>query len=130
MTLRTAVAVKNAEASATISAMNGGSVQLRTGTPAALITDAAAGTLLATVVLPNPALNAVSNGVATMNAVTNVAAAAGGTIGHGRILKSDGTILFDGTVTLAGGGGDIIATVMSVAIGDPVGITAFSYARS
>lgn len=129
MTFRVSDLVRNAEASAFMALLNGATVQLRSGDQPTALGDPASGILIAEIVLPNPALASVAGGIAVMNEVQNSVALAEGTIGHARCITSGAQVVFDGTVSLEDGGGDIIATVLSVLANDIVGILAFNYSR-
>lgn len=131
MTFNIAELVLNAEAEAFISLLDSGTCELRTGTQPALVTDAATGTLIATITLPATALNApAASGVAILASTTAVSVVADGTIGWARFKKSGGATVFDGSVTLTGNGGDVIATAIEVLIDDLVNIVSMSYTRS
>lgn len=69
-------------------------LQLRTGSAPAATTDAAAGTLLASFNLPNPAFGASSSGVATANTISGTTGAAAGTVGHYRVVNRGGTCVW------------------------------------
>lgn len=123
--------VLNAEAEAFISLLDGGTCELRTGVQPALVTDAATGILLATVVIPPTALDSpASGGVATLAPTDQAAAVAGGTIGWARFKKSDLSTVFDGDVTEPGGGGDVIVTEVAILIDDLTDIISMNYTRS
>jgi len=131
MTFNVATITHNTESEAFITLLDGGSCELRTGSQPALVTDAATGTLIATIVLPATALSApAAAGTADLAVTTEVAVVAGGTIGWARFKKSDASTVFDGSVTLSGGGGDIIATLLIVVATDLVNIVSMSYTRS
>jgi hypothetical protein len=81
---------------ATVEAGTGDStIQLRTGSAPASIGDAAAGTLLATVVLPATVFTSDGAGALTANVIATVQAVAAGTIGHFRVLDGDGNPVED-----------------------------------
>lgn len=85
-----------------------GYAEFRTTTKPANPQTAAPGTLLATVRFSNPAYGTFSNGRAVANPIAsdeNVAAS--GVCGWFRVYDCDGTPLWDGEVTITGGGGDI-----------------------
>lgn len=131
MTFNVDEIVLNAEAEAFISLLDGGTCELRTGTQPAAITDPVTGTLIATIVLPATALGgAASGGVASLATTTAIEAIADGTIGYARFKKSDTSSVFDGSVTLSAGGGDLIATEVALLIGELVNIVSMSYTRS
>jgi len=131
MTFNIATIVLNAEAEAFMSLFDGGFCELRSGAQPAAITDGATGTLIATINLPGTALDSPAvSGVASLATTVESAAIADSTIGWARFKKSDGASVFDGSVTLSGGGGDVIATLVDLLIDDLVNIVSMSYARS
>lgn len=98
MALRLATATRNALANTLGDALDGGSIQVRTGSQPATPDTAASGTLLGTLTYPNPAFGAPSTGVVTANAITSdTSADASGTAGHVRQLDSGAAIHSDAT---------------------------------
>ena len=132
MTFNVSVLVLNAEAEAFISLLDGGTCELRTGVQPAAITDAATGTLIAVVTMESIALATPAvAGVATLNLpLTDGIALANGDIGWGRFLTSGSDPVFDGSTTLNGGGGEIIATTIGMLVGESVNIESMSYSRA
>lgn len=65
------------------------------------------GTLLVTFTLADPVAGAAVNGVVTWNAIAATNVATSGTAGWFRVADSNGTAIFDGTVTATGAGGDL-----------------------
>ena len=131
MTFNIAELVLNAEAEAFITLLDGGTCELRTGVQPATITDPVTGILLATIVLPATALSApATGGTAILASTIAVAAIADGTVGYARFKKSDNSTVFDGAVTLSGGGGDVLATAVALLISDLVNILLLDYTRS
>ncbi|MFN3487476.1 MAG: hypothetical protein ACK44W_18570, partial [Planctomycetota bacterium] len=101
-------------------------LELRTGAPPANCAAADAGTLLASMSLPADFLAAASGGSKALAGVwQDLAADAAGTVGHFRI-KQGGTCHIQGTVTAAGGGGDMILDNPVLAVGQEVSVTAFT----
>lgn len=98
-----------------------GTLEIRTGSQPANPGTAASGTLLATFTLPNPAFGAASTGVATLNAVTSVTAAATGTAGYFRIKNNAGTAIMDGDCGTSGATLNLNTT--SITSGGNVSIT-------
>lgn len=101
------------------------------GTVPASVTDALSGnTVLATLALPDPAFGAAVDEAtvvrATLEAVATVQATASGVASFFRFLDGAGTVIAQGTVTAAGGGGDMIINDVDVVEGGDVRITAFS----
>lgn len=135
MSLQYGVAVRNAMLDA-IEATIGTSpkLQLRSGSPPANCAASATGTLLAEITLPSNWLADASSGAKALagdwSGVGASGAAAGTDIGHFRILDSGGsTCHMQGTVTEAGGGGDMIADNQNIAEDQAVSITSFSITR-
>lgn len=72
------------------------------------------------------AFGAADAGVATANAITDDSDAAGGTIDHAHLRKSDTTELVACTVTATGGGGDFEMSSLVIGAGDTVSVTSFT----
>lgn len=127
MAIRLPVARRTAAVDAILSVLNaGGSVEIRSGAQPATADDAASGTLLATIALAVPAFGGGVNGVATLGATpaltgTGVAA---GTAGWFRAKTTGGATAMDGSVSVAGGGGDVTLATTTVSIGLTVRLTA------
>ena len=120
MTLTLSTAGRNAAADAVTALMDGGTLELRSGT----------GTVVAAFALPSPAFAAAADGVATGNGVPMSTTANAGTIASARILNSVGVPEITGlTVTLTGGGGDIELTNLSPGAGSTVEIASLSYTQ-
>jgi len=103
-----------------------GSIQIRTGAQPASADNAATGTLLATVVLADPAFAAAVAGVATLDAtpVLSTTGVAAGTAGWFRMLDNSGDTVLDGAVTVTGGGGELELNTLTISVGVTVEITA------
>lgn len=129
MATKLSTAVRNARLDAIEVAVGASPVlRIRTGAPPATVADPDSGTALTLIPLPADWLDPASGGVKGMAApVGPSAAVATGTAGHFRLYASDGvTPHIQGTVTMAGGGGDMIVDNTSIATGQPVTITAFT----
>jgi hypothetical protein len=100
-------------------------IQLRTGSPPSSITDAAAGTLLAEIVLPAPAFSAASGGTAAANAIGTVQASADGTIGHARVLDGDGNVVED-TGSVGTSGTEVVVNATAVVTGADVTVNSWT----
>lgn len=73
------------------------------------------------------AFAAAAAGTAAANAITDDTNAAGGTVDHAQLLKSDGTTLvMTCTCTATGGGGDFELTSLVIGAGDTVSVTSLS----
>lgn len=86
-------------------------------------------TVLATITLADPAFGAAVNGVATLAGTPlDDAATATGTADNFQATDSDDNVVFSGTVTATGGGGDLtLDTTVISSIGQIVTITGGSY---
>jgi hypothetical protein len=87
-----------------------------------------AGTELVSMTLPNPAFAAASGGVKAKTGTWSGTAGASGTADYYRLYESDGTTCrAQGTVTAAGGGGDLIIDNVTIASGQTVTVDTFTY---
>lgn len=129
MALREHTDTRNAKTDAAVARLNGGSLKIYTGSQPAAATDAATGTLLATVALANPAFGASANGTATATDPASVNASASGTAGWFRAVTSGGATVFDGSVTASGAGGDMTLSSTALTSGAAVDITSFTYTQ-
>lgn len=116
-------ASRSAMCYALVSQLDGGTIEIRSGTRPASANDTATGSLLAAVTLKTPAFGAASNGVATINDPDPVTASASGTATWFRALTSEGGTVFDGSVTATGGGGDLTLVTTSLTNGLSVDVT-------
>lgn len=127
MTLTLNSGPRNAMCDALVDLLDAGAgaatIQVRSGTRPSLPSDAATGTLLATVTLADPAFGSASSGAATLTDPASVNAAASGTASWFRALDSNALAVFDGSVTATGGGGDLTLTTVTIISGQPVDIT-------
>jgi hypothetical protein len=133
MATRISLAARTAAAGAIAALVDGGSgpgrIRIYTGAQPAGPGTAPTGTLLADFVLSDPAF-AVASGVATLDitpAVSTTGVAAG-TAGWFRVLDSteaagSGLGVYDGSVTVTGGGGDLTLATTTVSVGLTVDIT-------
>lgn len=135
MPLRLADATRTAKANAAVDLLDvgtgtaGGTIKIYTGSQPATPATAPSGTLLATVVLANPAFGAASAGVATLTDPASVNAVATGTAGWARFADRDGAAVMDGDVTATGGGGVVTLSSTSLTSGSPVDITGGTYTQ-
>ncbi|GAG31501.1 unnamed protein product, partial [marine sediment metagenome] len=88
---------RNASIDAVNTLLNGGTLEIRTGTPAA-IDGTPTGTVLATLSINATAFGSASAGSATFNAIVDVTATAAGTAGHYVAKDSSGNAERNGTV--------------------------------
>lgn len=86
-----------------------------------LIKTAGGALLLVTINLPNPAFGAAALGVSTLNGVplTGIAVA-GGVAAVMQVVDTDGTVVYTGTVGIAGSGADAIIDSVNIALNDVV----------
>lgn len=104
-----------------------GTVQIRTGGQPATAGTAASGTLLGTLTLSDPAFADAVNGVATAGAITGDSSAdATGTAGWYRVLDSTGATVMDGSISAAGGGGDMILDSTAIVQGGTISVTSWT----
>jgi len=126
-TLRLATSARNAAAKGVTDLIDAGTgpgtLKIYSGAQPATPGTAASGTLLATVVLTDPAFGAPSNGVVAGGDPAAVNAAATGTAGWCRIADSDGNAVLDGDVTVSGSGGFLQLSSVNLTSGAPVDIT-------
>lgn len=129
MTIQLSTDVRNAKADATETAIGASPIlRIRTGAPPANCAAARAGTVLATVNLPADWLTAASNGNKSRNGTwEDLAADAAGTAGHFEIMNNAGTVChMQGTVTAAGGGGDMTLDNAVFAVGQGFSVATFN----
>jgi len=128
--LRLATSARNAAVKGVTDAIDAGSgpgtIKIYSGSQPATPATAASGTLLATIVLGDPAFAAPANGVATGADPAAVNAAATGTASWCRVADSDGNAVLDGDVTASGGGGFMQLSSTALTSGTPVDITSLS----
>jgi hypothetical protein len=133
MTTRLPTAVVNALADAAVDRLDAGSgpgyVEIRTGSQPATANTAASGTLLATVVLADPAFGSAVAGVATATDPAPVAAVAAGTAGWFRAFDSTGATVHDGAVTATGGGGEMTLASTALTVGISVDVTSYTWTQ-
>jgi len=127
MALSLPTASRNAMCSALVTRFDlgtgAGTIQIRSGTRPATANDAAAGTLLATVTLADPAFGAPATGSAALADPAPVSGAADGQATWFRGLDSTGATVVDGSVTATGGGGDLTLDTTTISTGLSVDVT-------
>ena len=121
--MQLAIAGRNASIDAVNTLLNGGTLEIRTGTPGA-IDSAPTGTVLATLTINATAFTAASAGSATFNAIVDVVATAAGTAGHYVAKDSGGNAERNGTV-----GVEMTLNNTTFGIGDDVSVTGWTYAQ-
>jgi len=122
---------KSAATDAVTTRLNGGTVEIRSGTqPASPDAAPSDGALLATFNLPNPAFAAAVNGVAAIGVIAAVVAAATGVASWFRFYRSaanGSTAELDGTVGTANA--DMIIDSVNIQQNAHVQINSFTYTQ-
>jgi len=131
MAVTLSTSARNAQADATIGLLDAGSgpgtIKLYTGGKPASPEAAATGTLLATVVLPDPASTAASNGTDTIIDPASVTYVASGTAAWARLADSAGNAVMDVLVSDTAGTGDIKLSSTTAAPGITVDMAALPF---
>ncbi len=84
--------------------------------------------LLGTLTFSNPSFGTASAGRITPNAITAESnAPATGTASKFQVINRDATIVFSGTITATGGGGDLTMSRVTVNAGDTISAVSFLY---
>jgi hypothetical protein len=120
------VAARNASVAAIGTLLNGGKIEIRTGSQPANPDTAATGTLLGTLTLSATAFGSASTGTITANAITGDSSADNsGTAAWFRAYKSDGTTgVIDGTVGTSGADMNLSST--SIVAGGTINLTSWT----
>lgn len=129
MSVNLSVAVRNGENDAIETVIGVSAVlKIRSGAKPTNITDADAGTVLATLNLPSDWMAASSGGVKGLSGTWQDSSADNaGTAAHFRVYASDGTTQHaQGTVTATGGGGDMTVDNAVFAAAQSFTVTAFN----
>ena len=127
MTIRLNDGLKNAILDTGLdAAFNDGTLEIRSGSQPAAASDAASGTLLASITLPADAFAAAASGAKAKAGTWSGTGAAAGDGGWFRIKNSGDTLRLDGSVTETGLGGDLTLDNVSIASGQAVTINSFS----
>jgi hypothetical protein len=120
MSLTHGTATRTAVADTVVDRIDGGSP--------GLLKIRASTTVLCTITLANPAFGNAASGVAAMSGLPKSGtAAASGTADNFQVTDSSGNVIFSGSVTATGGGGDLTLDNTSIASGQTVTVTAGSY---
>src|SRR5690606_36683582 len=107
--IRISVAARNAGVDAITALLDGGTLEIRTGSQQATPADADSGTLLAEFGLAATANGSASSGEAQLaDTPLSADALTSGTAGHFRLKDAQGDPVIDGSVSESGGGGDLI----------------------
>lgn len=130
MAFRVSQAAAKTSLDAMTALLNGGTVEIRTGTQPASPETAASGTLLGTLTLNATAFGAAttaSPSVATANAITSDSTAdASGTAGWYRAKTSGGTAVCDGAI---GAGQDMTMDNYSIVAGGTIAISSWTISK-
>jgi hypothetical protein len=128
MTTQLSVTVRNARLDAIESAIStSAKLQLRSGAAPANCAAADSGTLLSELDLPADWMAAASSGTKEKSGTWSGVGVAAGTIAHFRIKDSTGaTCHIQGSVTITGGGGDMIVDNTNVAVDQVVTVQTFT----
>jgi hypothetical protein len=130
MTVQLSTAVRNARLDAVEATIGtAGILAIFSGAQPATCATANSGTLLVSITLPSDWMSAASAGSKAKLGTWQDASADGtGTAGHYRIFDSAGTTChLQGSVTATGGGGDLTVDNTSVASGQQVTVTSYSW---
>jgi hypothetical protein len=123
MAKRANTGIKNSVTDSFAALFNSGKLRIYTGSQPASGDDAASGTLLVEITLPNPAFGAASGGVASKAGTWQANATASGTAGWARKLNGALSMNIDYAVTITGGGGDMEVQNTNIASGQQVTVT-------
>ncbi len=104
---------RTAYADSIYSRLDGGTIEIRSGSPPASIEDPDSGTLLAEFTLFNPAFT-FAGGIATIDLPNPAVVWAAGTAGHFRAKTSDGDPVLQGTAGVAAGSPDLTLTTATI----------------
>jgi hypothetical protein len=121
--LRLATTARNAACDAVVDALDvgttnaAGKIEIRSGTMPADPQTAVTGTLLATVVLSNPAAGNAATGVATITDPAAVTGVGDGTATWARFYNRNNAAVFDVDVTATGGGGTLTLSTTTISTG-------------
>jgi hypothetical protein len=129
MAIQLSTAVRNAMLDA-IETTVGTSAKIRllTGTQPATCATAESGTLLVQFTLASDWAAAAASGSKVFLAITGTAATGTGTAGYYRLVDSAGTTCHEqGTITATGGGGDMTIDNTSIATGQTVNVTGWTW---
>ncbi len=134
MAIQIAAAGRQAANNAVVDLLDTGTgtptVQIRTGTPGDP-DSAATGSLLAALAMDGTnafgAANTADPSVSAANTIASAAASGTGIAGHFVALDRDDAIIFVGTVTATGGGGDIELNTTNIVSGGNVSITSLNF---
>ena len=131
--LRLATTARNAAADAIVDLLDVGStnaagkIEIRSGAQPADPQTAVTGTLLATVVLANPAAGNATTGTATITDPVSVTGVGDGTATWARFYNRNNTAVMDCDVTATGGGGTITLSTTTISTGVTLDLGAITF---
>lgn len=127
MALTHTTTIRNGLADYTVDAIDAGT----TDATGDVIVQTSGDTILCTINLANAAFGAASSGTATAAGLPKEGTAgASGTAAKFRVRNRDNTEIFQGTVTVTGGGGDMELSSTSISTNDVIRINTFTYTAS
>ena len=127
MALTHTTTIRNGLADYTVDAIDVGT----TDATGDVVVQTAADVTLCTINLANAAFGAASSGTATAAGLPKEGTAgATGTAAKFRVRNRDNTEIFQGTVTVTGGGGDMELSSTSISTNDVIRINTFTYTAS
>lgn len=129
MAVQLSVSVRNAKLDAMETTIGTAAVlKIFTGAQPANCAAANSGTELVSITLPSDWMAAASSGSKAKSGTWQATASGTGTAAHYRLYASDGTTCHSqGSVTATGGGGDLTLDNTSIASGQTVTISTFSW---
>lgn len=105
---------------------DGGTLEIYTGPQPADPNDAASGSLLCTITIPNPAFGAASGGTIAKAGSWSDTAGATGTAGYARFISSDTLKTMDAVVTDVPGGNDLLINNIDIVNGNTVTVVSLT----
>ena len=129
MTMRVSVGVRDGAASAFATEVDAGAgtsvLELRSGARPTNLTDAAAGTLLASFDLPATTFGAPATGTITANSISATTGDDDGTVGHFRVVNGDGDAVEDSD-SVGTSGTELVLNTLEISTGVDVEVTAWT----
>jgi len=131
MAVQHSIAVRDAKLAAQEAAIGTAPLlRIRTGAQPANCAASRSGTILVSITLPSDWLTAPSSGAAAKAGTWSAASIATGTAAHYEIMDSTGTICHEqGSVSLSGGGGDMIIQNTSIVTPQVVTVTTYNVSQ-
>jgi hypothetical protein len=101
-------------------------IEIRTGTAPATCEDTATGTNLVSITLPTDWFTTPITGTVSKQGTWSATSQAQGTAGHYRFRSNSGIVHEQGTITTAGGGGDLEIDSINIALSQIVQIVTWT----